>query len=42
MKKNWLIIVLLGLMVFTACSKVDNPDNPVEEGPTQEELDKEA
>ena len=42
MKKNWLIIVLLGLMVFTACSKVDNPDNPVEEGPTQEELDQEA
>lgn len=42
MKKNWLIIVLLGLRVFTACSKVDNPDNPVEEGPTQEELDQEA
>lgn len=42
MKKNWLIIVLLGLMVFTACSKVDTPNVPTEEGPTQEELDKEA
>lgn len=42
MKKNWLIIILLGFIVLTACSKVDNPDNPVEEGPTQEELDQEA
>ena len=42
MKKNWLIIVLLGLMVFTACSKVDTPNVPTEEGPTQEELDQEA
>lgn len=42
MKKNWLIIVLLGLMVFTAYSKVDTPNVPTEEGPTQEELDKEA
>ena len=39
MKKNWLIIILLGFIVLTACSKVDNP---VEEGPTQEELDQEA
>lgn len=42
MKKVLLSITLIGMMLFSACSKVDEPETPVDEGPTQEELDQEA
>ena len=42
MKNVLLSITLIGMMMFSACSKVDEPETPVDEGPTQEELDQEA
>jgi hypothetical protein len=42
MKKYLLIHLILISILFSACSKVEEPEIPVEEGPTQEELDAEA
>ncbi len=42
MKKILLIITLIALMMLSACSKVDESENPNVDKPTQEELDKEA
>lgn len=42
MKKVLLFTTLIGLMLLSACSKVDEPNVPPIDGPKQEELDKEA
>lgn len=42
MKRVLIISALIGIMLFTACSKIEEPETPVDEGPTQEELDQEA
>jgi hypothetical protein len=42
MKKNIFVYLILISILFSACSKVDEPEVPVEGGPSQDELDAEA